>query len=363
MKNDVAIIGGGIAGSIAALTLARAGQSVVLFEKTTEPHDKVCGEFYSYECSSYLEETGLSLDSIGALSIENFELHCRELSLTRKLPKTARSVSRKILDETLLDACQKANVDVQRGVQIASLESLSARSIICATGKSDFKAIGKREGRDSKWVGYKLHLTVSSSSAKALRNYIELFVFPGGYGGLSLVSDDTANLAFVIRADLAKEIGVDWFKIATFLSRESLALNTLLKNAEPLTTRPLTISPMPYGYLREEAPAKNIFCVGDQLAVIPSLTGDGMAIAMMSGTEAAHSILESGFDSAELFHKRMKSTLKPQVRTAYALHKLFCSPTALELAMQLATLWPRTIDKAFDLTRLRKQKRPTSATL
>ena len=355
MSSDVAIIGGGIAGCTAAITLARSGRSVILYEKSSLPHDKVCGEFLSYECSSYLSDVGLDLDSLGSMRIDNFELHCRQLSLRRPLPRQARSLSRKVLDEKLLDLCRKENVDVQRGVQITDLNNLPARSIICATGKHDFKQLGKREGRDSKWVGYKIHLTLSSSNAKVLRDYIELFIFGGGYGGLSLVDKDTANLAFIVRADTAKEIGVDWLKICSYLSRESTPLRMLLHHAEPVTTRPLTISPMPYGFLRDKAPGKNIFCVGDQLAVIPSLTGDGMAIAMMSGTAAANSIINHGPDSAHEFHKKMKPLLRSQIRIAYSLHKLFCAPTALELAMQFATLWPRIIDKAFDLTRLRQK--------
>ena len=44
MNFDVAIIGGGPAGSAAAITLAKSGQSVAIFDKSEFPRDKCCGD-------------------------------------------------------------------------------------------------------------------------------------------------------------------------------------------------------------------------------------------------------------------------------------------------------------------------------
>ncbi|MEK6373409.1 MAG: FAD-dependent oxidoreductase [Acidobacteriota bacterium] len=41
---DVAIVGGGPAGAMAALHLARAGRSVVILERESYPREKVCGD-------------------------------------------------------------------------------------------------------------------------------------------------------------------------------------------------------------------------------------------------------------------------------------------------------------------------------
>ena len=57
---DVAIIGGGLAGCNAAITLARRNRRVLLLEANPYPHPKVCGEFLSPECISLFAESGLS---------------------------------------------------------------------------------------------------------------------------------------------------------------------------------------------------------------------------------------------------------------------------------------------------------------
>ena len=44
MEVDLAIVGGGPAGSAAAVTAARAGASVLVVDKASFPRDKCCGD-------------------------------------------------------------------------------------------------------------------------------------------------------------------------------------------------------------------------------------------------------------------------------------------------------------------------------
>jgi menaquinone-9 beta-reductase len=92
------------------------------------------------------------------------------------------------------------------------------------------------------------------------------------------------------RAALQK-IGTSWSEQAQHFSRQSEILGDLLQGARPEWDKPVAVAAIPYGYLRHQAIAPNIFPVGDQLAVIASFTGDGMTIALYSGIAAAQAVL------------------------------------------------------------------------
>ncbi|HEY3702895.1 MAG TPA: FAD-dependent monooxygenase, partial [Acidimicrobiales bacterium] len=56
---DTAVVGSGPAGSVAALTLARAGASVALIDKAGFPRDKACGDLVGPRGVQLLTELGL----------------------------------------------------------------------------------------------------------------------------------------------------------------------------------------------------------------------------------------------------------------------------------------------------------------
>src|SRR6516164_9762564 len=112
---DAAVIGGGVAGPALAAELARAGRSVILFEKEKAAHDKVCGEFISHEGVRYLHDLGVSLEGLGALPIRHVRLARHAGAVTDELPFEAQSLSRRVLDETLLQLASKAGAEIQRG--------------------------------------------------------------------------------------------------------------------------------------------------------------------------------------------------------------------------------------------------------
>ena len=56
MSYDLAIIGGGPAGTSAAISAARQGARVLLLERGRFPRHKVCGEFVSAESLTLLKD-------------------------------------------------------------------------------------------------------------------------------------------------------------------------------------------------------------------------------------------------------------------------------------------------------------------
>lgn len=56
MKKRFVIIGGGIAGLCAAIRLSELGEEPLLVEGGSYPAHKICGEFLSPECLSFLHD-------------------------------------------------------------------------------------------------------------------------------------------------------------------------------------------------------------------------------------------------------------------------------------------------------------------
>ncbi len=139
---------------------------------------------------------------------------------------------------------------------------------------------------------------------------MDLYLFPGGYGGLSLIEDDVANLCLVVRRSALRASG-GWPQLLASILRGNSHLRQLLDGATPLWPRPLAISPIPYGYLVRES--RGLWCVGDQAAVIPSFTGDGISIALHSAALAAQMFL-AGRSAADYSH-----TLRAQLTRSMAL--------------------------------------------
>lgn len=376
---DIAVIGGGIAGPVSAIHLARQGFKVILLEKETATSHKVCGEFLSGEGLPLLKEVGLDVKKLGGEDITMFRLHGPRLSIERKLPVKAMGLSRKRLDEKLLELAEAAGVDVRRGVLVKELvdglESPSgsilletsegefrAQRLIVATGKTDFKSLNEREGRDSGYVGFKMHLRLKPSVTKTLKRHIELFVFDNGYGGLSLVEDGVANFCFLIEKKALKDIGTDWESLAGHISKTCWSASHFLDGAEPQFKNMVSIAHIPYGFVRRDPPRPGLFFVGDQMAVIPSLTGDGMTIALMTAKRAAEAIVEQLNGKPKLrfaphasiqYQRAMRAQLRPQVETGFYLHRLFKKPLFVDVAIRAARRIPGLLDAAILATRCR----------
>src|SRR5437016_5830575 len=98
---DLAIIGGGPAGTAAALTARRCGLRVAIWERDRFPRDKVCGEFLSWEALPLLQqEIPETLARAAAIRSTEFISQGNRV-YTFPLPGEARGLSRRLLDEAL----------------------------------------------------------------------------------------------------------------------------------------------------------------------------------------------------------------------------------------------------------------------
>jgi flavin-dependent dehydrogenase len=341
---DNLVIGGGLAGSMVAIRLAAAGRQVALLEKESAAHHKVCGEFLSPEAVEYLNQVGINPLDLGAATIRFVRLSSKQRAVETALPFTALSLSRFTLDEALLSRAEERGCKVQGG------ESVCAHTVFLANGKHDLRGWERAHTGQGDLVAFKLHWQLDPSQTDMLREFIELFLFPRGYGGLSLVERDIANLCLVVRQAELRRIG-GWQELLASVLDDNRHLKHRLQGAKALWDRPLAISSIPYGHLAGQP--FGLWCVGDQAAVIPSFTGDGMSIALHSAALATEMYLAG--ESAEQYNHRLHAQLNRGMSLASRLSRSMVTKAGRSLALFGLFFFPNAMRCIAASTRIPKQ--------
>jgi flavin-dependent dehydrogenase len=342
------VVGGGLAGSAFAIELAQQGRRVVVLERTSGPHHKVCGEFLSAEAQALLARLGLDVWKLGALPSTHLGLEFGNYLARVKLPFRGAGLSRFRLDQALLDAAASAGAQVMRGETVTRLEHdreaavvhttngrMQATHVALATGKHNLRGVQRPQAAN---VAFKMQLRPSNAAASMLDQLVHLSMFRGGYAGVCLVEDGIATICWVIERDALGDTSVSWDSHAEFLSRRSAFFATILGGAEPLWEKPVAVAAIPYGFLRKEIISDAIYPVGDQLVVIPSYTGDGTSLALYTGIAAAQAVL--GERSAGQFQASAIAKLRPQIAWAKLANVAFVNTTAQRLTAAVARLVP-----------------------
>jgi flavin-dependent dehydrogenase len=135
------------------------------------------------------------------------------------------------------------------------------------------------------------------------------------------------------------------------MQKQSPHLGERLRGAEWLLAKPLAISPIPYGFVRDKA-QNGMWSLGDQAAVIPSFTGDGMSIALHSGRLAARMYLAGA--NAARYQQTLATQLRRQVWLATVISRgLVWGPSRALMTASIAA-WPGAIAWAAQSTRIAK---------
>jgi flavin-dependent dehydrogenase len=363
VRREPLIIGAGPAGCAAAITLARAGCPPVLVERASGPTDKVCGDFISADTIQRLRGLGVDPAALGASVIGRVRLIHRDRVAEATLPFPAMGLSRRVLDDALLRQAAQVGAVVLCGrtvrhltrrdgdwsVEADNTGPMVADAVFLATGKHDVRDVPRpRSDHDS--VGMKMYFILGPEAARRLDGATELTLFPGGYAGLQEVENGRAVLCIAVRRAAFQAYGGNWTRLLAAIGGSSRRFPAMLDGAIPLLPRPLAVASIPYGY-RVRCSPDGLFRLGDQAAVIPSLTGDGMAIALHSGEAAAHAWL-TGADPAA-YHRALNRTLAPQMSLARGLHMAAMAGPAQGVMVQAARLCPVLLRQAARHTRLR----------
>jgi flavin-dependent dehydrogenase len=363
LQDEVLILGGGVAGCAASIALARKGLGVTLIEREPTPRHKVCGEFLSGEALEDLHALGIDVASLGAVPIDYVRLAAARRAAQAPLPFPAASLTRKALDTALIAEAIAAGVRVEQGRSVqalartagnlwqATLDDGSTReapAAFLATGKHDLRGHGRPEDPE-RWVAFKMYFRLSPTQAAELAGASELMLYPGGYGGLQPVEGGIANLCCVVQHRHLIRMGRRWESFLARMQEHCPHLGMRLAGAEPLLAKPIAVSHIPYGYIRRTT-EDGLYCIGDQAAVIPSFTGDGISIALHTARCATAAYLAA--EPAPVFQPKLRSALLAQMRLAEIAADGLNNSLARAVLPFCLRVWPGVMRVTARLTRV-----------
>jgi hypothetical protein len=243
---------------------------------------------------------------------------------------------------------------MDRQVRLDGGEEIEAAALFLATGKHELRGLARPvpATRGKGAVGLRTSFVPDAAAVARLGGRIELYPFDGGYAGLLLQEDGSVNLCMSVAAARLRDAGgID--QMLADLGGEAPRLGAWLAAARDQVASWLTISNVPYGW-RARATSLGLFRVGDQSAVIASLAGDGIAIALTSGMAAAQAHLAGR--PAAVYQQAWAQQARRPLAVAEALRWAAERPTQRRIVMGLTAAAPRLARMAARLTRIESEK-------
>ena len=289
---DVAIIGGGPAGSTCAALCTAAGLRTLLFEREKFPREKVCGDCLNPACWPVLRRLEVAeqvralphgrLDTVEFIAIGGrnviVDLPCDD--------ETEIAVKRSLLDDLLLARALELGAEVHEESTVTALAGTASRNWEIDTGDQTFSAqtLVGADGRNStvarlcnllprparERVALQAHIPLPRNFG----NRVVLQFLPEGYSGQAPVNESELNLCLVGTPPTISSLR-QWAE-----RHFGIAIDQPWR-----TIAPLTRAPVPSTH-------ENLFFIGDAARVVEPFTGEGIYYALRSGELAAETIVK-----------------------------------------------------------------------
>ena len=304
---DVIIVGAGPAGLECAHLLKNSNLSVLLLEK-----NKVIGP---KTCAGGIVDTvePLNLPETKARSFQTLRTFIGTKKYDFKLGAAIKIIDRQALGQHQVKRLNNTNnITIQTG---AIVRRIDPHSVVTQNGT----------------YGYQ-YLVGADGSTSTVRRYLKLeskFMM-GIYYDIDAFTD---RMVFYLNGKTLKT-GYIWefphqqftnigfyFNPTAWKSKDALQIlnNHMKRKGYPRDPQTYRAFPINYEYKGSQF-ERNIFLVGDAAGLASKLTGEGIAVAMISGREVARKIMNSHYDWKML--KLVVATKKHQDNLANAFEKI-----------------------------------------
>jgi flavin-dependent dehydrogenase len=306
-SHDVVIVGAAPAGSLAALTLARAGYRVALLDRANFPRVKVCGNCVNPVAWDVWEKLGLteSYEALPHHEVTGFTVNCegrfvfeQTFPSSRRAP---RAIGREIFDDWLCREAQAAGAEFFPETTVTGVDPVSG-TVQTSRGEFTGKLVFGADGRNSliaRQSGlmpppqrcHRIAWQTSIPAPPELDDHVHMHLFEEGYFGYCRYSPTQAVISMVLDSRRTQD--------PMLLARRCFPL---FGEQEWLRMNPITRAPAKTG-------RDKVWLIGDAARVVEPFTGEGISFALSTGYMAAQTAIQ-GFarnDMASALQKYARS--------------------------------------------------------
>jgi flavin-dependent dehydrogenase len=222
-----------------------------------------------------------------------------------------------------------------------------ATAVVGAWGRWDAldRALERRFGRERArylgWSGdYCAGAPGRASASGPARDEVRLYLFPGGYCGLSPIEGGRAHLAGVVSERLRRALSPGWPAVVAHARRTNRALDRDLSALPGEEGYPLGTGPV---YFTRKPPVSGgVVLTGDAAGVLDPFSGEGQASALASGLLAGDVVaraLESGSGAGALeadYARAWRRRFGRRFAWSAAFRRLVLSPRVASIAAAVA---------------------------
>jgi geranylgeranyl reductase family protein len=317
---DVAVIGAGPAGSVAAYRLATAGVATLLVDKAVFPRDKPCGGGVTGRAARLLP---FSIDPVVEDVVTRID--CR-LKYGARFQRAAHGplaymTQRKRLDQFLMQKAAEAGADVRDGVKVSDVhprgltvdgEEVQARVVIGADGCNGTSARALGLGGDIDH-GVALEANYPYDARFAHTMMLEIAIVRGGYGWVFPKGDHI-------------NIGVGGDESEGPRLRAELRRLCEEQDIDPDTATDTRGYRLPLRRPSSGLARGTAAVIGDAAGLVDPFSGDGMYEGFLSAklvTDAALDVLAGRADGLEPYAREVERRITPLTSAGWGAKRAF----------------------------------------